>query len=114
MRRKRPFAALDLLAERVAEWVDDARVVKSLNQVGAEAMANPEAFSQKPVMFVAGDDANARAVAKGLVADLGFDARDAGGLKVARLLESLAMTWIHLALNTGQGRDWAFSVTDRL
>ncbi len=101
-------------AEKIAEWADNARVVKSLNQVGAEAMANPEAFSHKPVMFVAGDDAEARAVAQALVADLGFDARDAGSLQVARLLEPLAMTWIHLALNTDQGRDWAFAVTNRI
>ncbi|MEM1050078.1 MAG: NAD(P)-binding domain-containing protein [Pseudomonadota bacterium] len=101
-------------AEKIAEWAVNARVVKSLNQVGAEVMANPEAFSHKPVMFVAGDDADARAVARDLVADLGFDARDAGRLQVARLLEPFAMTWIHLALNTDQGREWAFSVTDRI
>lgn len=101
-------------AEQVAEWADNARVVKSLNQVGADAMASPEAFSRKPVMFVAGDDADARALVQDLVADLGFDARDAGNLQVARLLEPLAMTWIHMALNAGQGRDWAFSITNRL
>ncbi len=33
-----------------------------------------------------------------LIAELGFDTVDAGGLEVARLLEPLAMLWIHLAM----------------
>ena len=38
-------------------------------------------------------------------------ARKAGGLEYARLLEPLAMLWIHLAYSKeGQGRDFAFSL----
>ncbi|HEV7463302.1 MAG TPA: hypothetical protein VGN85_05245 [Methyloceanibacter sp.] len=38
-----------------------------------------------------------------IVADVGFEAVDAGELKVARLLEPLAMLWVQLALAKGQG-----------
>jgi hypothetical protein len=38
---------------------------------------------------------------------------DAGGLRVARLLEPHAMLWIHLALDRGLGRDWAFALVRR-
>jgi 8-hydroxy-5-deazaflavin:NADPH oxidoreductase len=48
-----------------------------------------------------------------LVAELGFDAVDAGGLKVARLLEPLAMLWIHLAMAQGLGREIAFALLRR-
>jgi 8-hydroxy-5-deazaflavin:NADPH oxidoreductase len=45
-----------------------------------------------------------------LVSELGFVAIDVGGLQYARLLEPLAMLWIHLAVFCGQGREFAFSL----
>ena len=42
--------------------------------------------------------------------DLGFEAIDLGGLEYARLIESLAMIWIHLAVFKGQGVDFAFGL----
>ena len=59
-------------------------------------------------MFVCGDDPRARPTVLQLVAELGFDAVDAGPLKVARLLEPLAMLWIRLARDQGLGREIAF------
>ena len=100
--------------EEVARLMPRARVVKSLNQIGAEIMADPSALPQAPVMFVAGDDDEARNVALALVKDLGFDAQDFGPLKGARLLEAFAMTWIHMAVVRKTGRAWGFarSVSD--
>ncbi len=95
--------------EEVARLVPDARVVKSLNQVGAEIMADPSVLPVPPVMFVAGDDDAAKGLALSLVADLGFDAQDFGSLKGARLLEAFAMTWIHLAVIRQAGRNWGFA-----
>ena len=45
-----------------------------------------------------------------LVSDAGFEAVDVGGLRTARLLESLAMLWIELARKRGLGPDFAFSL----
>lgn len=100
-------------AETVAAWLPAARVVKTLNQTGAETLADARSYAHRPVMFVAADDAQAREVASGLVTDLGFEALDAGGLRAARLLEPFAMVWIDQAMFRGKGRGWAFAALPR-
>jgi predicted dinucleotide-binding enzyme len=45
---------------------------------------------------------------------LGFEAVDAGDLKIARLLEPLAMLWIHLANRQKLGLDIAFGLLRRI
>lgn len=66
-----------------------------------------------PAMFYCGDDASAKKAAAQLASDLGFEPVDAGGLTSARLLEPLAMLWIHLAYGQGVGRDFAFRIMRR-
>jgi predicted dinucleotide-binding enzyme len=100
--------------EQVAQWARGASVFKTLNQVGANVMADARAFGPPaPVMFVAGDDAARKPAVLSLVADLGFEAVDAGPLRNARLLEPFAMLWIDQALTRGVGRDFAFAITRR-
>lgn len=99
--------------EQVAAWAPGAHVFKALNQVGYLAMEDakfPDGFA---AMFVAGDDAGRKPVVLSLMTDLGFEAVDAGALRISRLLEPYAMLWIHLALNQGLGRDFAFSLLRR-
>jgi predicted dinucleotide-binding enzyme len=97
--------------EQVAIWAPGASVFKTLNQTGAEGMADAAAFAQRPVMFVAGDDESRKPVVAQLVADLGFEAMDGGPLLNARLLEPYAMVWIDQALKRGQGRAFALAAT---
>lgn len=97
-------------AETVQSWLPGAHVVKTLNQVGAEIMANPSTLAAIPVMFLAGDDMTAKAKAAALVTDAGFEVLDAGPLRQARLLEALAMLWINQAIVRGEGRTWALGV----
>lgn len=99
--------------EQIAGWAAGASVFKTLNQTGAENMAEAHAFPQQPVMFVAGDDAARKPEAMKLVGDLGFQPVDAGPLRISRLLEPFAMLWIDLALKRGQDRDFAFSIIRR-
>lgn len=98
-------------AERLAAAIPGVSLFKTLNQTGAENMGDARAYDQRPVMFVAGDDARRKPLVLELVADLGFEAVDAGPLSAARLLEPLALLWIELALKRGQGRDFAFAMT---
>jgi len=97
-------------AEEIAKLAPRARVYKALNQTGFETMADPVFPGGRAVMFVAGDEPEGKAVVLKLVAELGFDAVDAGGLKLARLLESLAMLWIQLMVHGKLGRRFAFGL----
>ena len=88
---------------------DTGVVVKTLNQVGAEVMADTSGFTHPPVMFMAAEDDVAKAQVATLLADLVFQALDAGGIAMARLLEPMAMVWINQAIFRGKGRNWAFA-----
>ncbi len=96
-------------AEQVQSWLPGARVVKTLNQVGAEVMQDNAAFPHRPVQFIAGNDPVARETVASLLLDLGFEPLDAGDLLRARILEPLAMVWINQALLRGKGRMWALA-----
>lgn len=98
--------------EMVQAWLPGARVVKTLNQVGAEIMADNRTLPHRPVMFVAGDDDDAKASVATMLGDIGFEALDAGDLSKARLLEPFAMVWINQALFRGMGRSWAFAAVE--
>jgi 8-hydroxy-5-deazaflavin:NADPH oxidoreductase len=100
-------------AEQVASWAPRAAVFKTFNQIGAENMDKAAQFAIKPVMFVAGDDDLKKPIVLALVSKLGFEAIDAGPLRIARLLEPFGMLWIDQALNRGRGRDFAFAITHR-
>lgn len=99
--------------EQVAGWAKGAKVFKAFNQTGYNVMENPFVEGRQGVMFVCGDDEAGKPTVLQLVRDIGFEAVDAGGATVARLLEPLAMLWIHLALRRGLGRDWAFGLLRR-
>ena len=99
--------------EQVAGWAPAAAVFKTLNQIGADNMDKAALFSVRPAMFVAGDDVSRKPVVMSLIAKLGFEAIDAGPLRIARLLEAYGMLWIDQALNRGRGRNFAFAITNR-
>lgn len=100
-------------AEQVAAWVTGTSVFKSFHQTGTEIMANPSFNAGRAVMFVCGDNEDQKPIVLKLVADIGFDAVDAGKLSVARLLEPYAMLWIHLANTQKLGRNFAFALMRR-
>ncbi|MGI1662789.1 NADPH-dependent F420 reductase [Palleronia sp. KMU-117] len=95
--------------EAVQRWLPKARVVKTLNQVGAEIMAQNAGLPHRPAMLMAGNDAAAKTLVAGLLRDLGFDPLDAGDITKSRLLEPFALVWINQAIARGKGRDWAFA-----
>lgn len=100
--------------ERVAALAPGASVFKTLNQTGFANMEHAAAFAPLPAaMYVAGDDAARKPVVLALVSELGFEAIDAGPLTVARLLEPMAMVWIHMVVNRGAPMTQAFALTHR-
>jgi len=115
-----PFTGLDVAGddsggETVQRKLPGARVVQAFNQTGWQNMAEARSFGegQRPVMFVAGDEAAAREVVLGLAGDLGFEGVSAGPLAMCRYLEPLAMLWILLANAQGLGTAFAFSLIHR-
>lgn len=96
-------------AEELAVAAPDARFVKCFNQTGFANMATPAGS----MIFVCGDDAEANEAVRKLASDIGFDAIAIGGLAKARLLEPLAMLWIHLSATTDLKRDFAFKIYRR-
>jgi hypothetical protein len=89
-------------------------VFKALNQTGFANMERAHEFAPLPAaMYVAGDDATRKPLVLSLVSALGFQAIDAGPLRIARLLEPMAMLWIHMALNRGEPMSRAFALTQR-
>ncbi len=99
--------------EEIAKLCGSSRVVKIFNTTGYNNMADPIYGGEPSVMFYAGGDAPSKQIAAALAEDIGFEAIDAGPLQNARLLESLAMLWIYLAVHQGHGREIAFRLVKR-
>lgn len=100
------------MAAALAAALPDVRVVKGFSHFGAEIHDDPIVGGLPADMFVAGDDAEAKATVTELANALGYHTLDAGPLRNASLLENLAMLWIHLA-TTGKGRHFAFKAIGR-
>jgi len=103
--------------ETVAQWAPAARVVKCFNTYGFENFADasyPNYGGLKPVMFLAGDDADARRMIAQLATDIGFQPLEAGPLKIARLLEPTGMLWIHLATTQKLGTGFTWAMLERV
>jgi predicted dinucleotide-binding enzyme len=97
--------------EVVQAWLPRSHVVKAFNSVGAAHMVQPQQAGGPPTMFIAGNDAGAKAQVTQFLTAFGWDTIDIGGIDGARLLEPLAMLWIRYAF---QNQHWthAFKLLD--
>jgi NADPH-dependent F420 reductase len=107
-----PDAAPSATAQ-IVEAAPGAKVIKAFNTVSDATMVNPDYGGQKAAMFYCGDDAEAKSVIHQLTAELDMEPIDAGPLKNAAHLESLAMLYIHLAIFEGWGGECAFRLVKR-
>jgi predicted dinucleotide-binding enzyme len=96
--------------EQVAQSLPGANIVKAFNTIGAQNMANPKFSGQSATIFICGDDKDAKRTVKQLSDELGFETVDAGPLKIARLLEPMAMLWMHLAYDAKIGPNFGFKL----
>ena len=83
-------------AEHVADLLPGSRVAKAFSVYGFEnlAAAPKGPGGLRPAMPYAADDPVAREVVAGLIAELGWEPFDAGGLAAAVDLEHLALLWV--------------------
>jgi predicted dinucleotide-binding enzyme len=88
------FTTLDAsLMEDLQRRAPQAHFVKAFNSVGGALMVNPQLAGGRPTMFICGNDDGAKKQVTKLLADLGWDAEDAGRVEAARAIEPLCMLW---------------------
>lgn len=95
----------DSLGEQVQRAFPDTFVVKTLNTLTADLMARPDRLPEPTTVFVSGDDADAKRLVTGLLAELGHsDVLDLGGIETARGVEMWLPLWLRVtgALGTTQ------------
>jgi predicted dinucleotide-binding enzyme len=91
------------LMEDLQEKFPLPRFVKAFNSVGAPAMINPSFSGGRPSMFIAGNDARAKAEVSQILDTFGWDAEDMGGAEAARAIEPLCILW---CIPGFQKNDW--------
>lgn len=96
------YAGNDSGGERVQRHVAGARVVKVFNIVGHAFMFRPDFPGGRPDMFIAGNDAAAKAQVAAILKDFGWDGVfDLGGIASSRYLEAMCLVWVLAALTDG-------------
>jgi len=77
-------------SELVADLVAGARVVKAANTLGADVLgSDPNEAGGRRVMFLSGDDADAKAEVVALFQDAGFAAIDLGDLATGGAMQEI-------------------------
>jgi predicted dinucleotide-binding enzyme len=79
-------------------------VVKAFNTVFPARHAAPTENGEPLDLYIAGDDADAKAKVAEFGASLGFNPLDVGGLRLARSLGELA--FLNITLNATKGWVW--------
>lgn len=89
----------DSVGEQIQRTYPDVRVVKALNTVTARVMVDPSLVEGTHTIFVAGDDAQAKAEVGELLQEFGWPAEsilDVGDITSARGMEMYVAMWIRL------------------
>lgn len=96
------FTSLDSsLMERLQNKAPAAKFVKAFSCVGNALMVNPKLPGGPPTMFICGNDAGAKAQAKEILDQFGWEIEDLGAAEAARAIEPLCMLWCIPGLNGG-------------
>lgn len=94
----------DSLAEQIQREFPRVKVVKSLNTMNCEVMVNPSKVPGHHVVFVAGNDEDAKAVVTGLLREIGWGQTqilDLGDLGAARGTEMFLPVWLRIMSTVG-------------
>lgn len=93
----------------LADLLPGARIAKAFNTIGFENLTTARDRRTPAVMFVAGDDPEAKQTAVALATEIGFQAEDAGPLSNAKPLEEMVKVWLALSQRHGRGVGFALS-----
>lgn len=90
-------------AEEIQAVVPQARVVKAFNTIFSQLLPATARQAKSVQVFVASDDAAAKAQVQALASSLGFEAVDAGALRNSRFLEPVGAMNIQFGFFLGWG-----------
>lgn len=90
-------------AEHIARLAPGAKVVKAFTIYGFENLESSSypGYGVKPMMMFCGDDAGAKQAVGVLIADLGWEPLDVGGLAQALHLEHMTLLWVRMVRADG-------------
>ena len=94
------------LAEMLQEQYPDARIVKSLNTMWCGLMVNPGLIKGDHVVFLSGDDVQAKNEVKAMLKSFGWSEQnmiDLGGIATARGTEMYLPLWLRIYMASGSG-----------
>lgn len=83
----------DSQGERLQHAFPALHFVKAFSCVGSALMVNPVFPGGKPTMFIAGNDAQAKATVSEILVQFGWDIADMGDIEAARAIEPLCQLW---------------------
>lgn len=87
------FTTGESLMERLAALAPAAHFVKAFSSVGNPNFVNPDFGGVQPTMFICGNDDGAKAKARTILQQFGWEAEDMGGARAARAIEPLCILW---------------------
>lgn len=91
----------DSLGERVQRALPEASVVKAFNTVGHQYFVDPAFAGGPPTMFIAGNDAGAKAEVEKILERFGWESADLGGIESSRYLEPMCVAWLAYGRRNG-------------
>jgi predicted dinucleotide-binding enzyme len=101
-------------AEVLARKLRKAAVVSAFSTVPSEVFFDvfgaKRRTRRRPSLLYCGNDLDAKHVASTLIRDVGFEAVDAGPLKIARYLEPFALAMAQLAYERDSGPEIAYRI----
>lgn len=96
---------------KLQESAPGAKVVKAFTIYGFENFEDTDypGYGVKPAMLFCGNDAGAKSSVGALIAELGFEAVDVGGLEQALHLEHMTLLWVRMVRAKGHSPNlvWA-------
>ena len=102
-------------SEMVQNLAPEAKVVKAFTIYGFENVENNAypAYNVKPAMMYCGRDAAAKKTVGELIAQLGWEPLDVGGLEQALHLEHMTLLWVRMVRVNGHSPNMVWAMLKR-
>ncbi|HIJ87558.1 MAG TPA: NADPH-dependent F420 reductase [Desulfuromonadales bacterium] len=102
-------------SEMVQKLVPEAKVVKAFTIYGFENFRDNgyAVYNVKPAMLFCGNDATAKGVVTDLIAQLGWEPVDVGGLDQALHLEHMTLMWVRMVRVNGHSPNLVWAALHR-